>query len=242
MLTRILIFALVASLRLTSLAGDSEVQLVFSTVEESPDTVASGVVLEEAYRRLGIEINIRHFSGAEALRQSNSGQVDGEVSRIDGASRQFTNLVQVPVPINYIQGAVFSKDPDLKLVGWHSLRPYRIGRVKGILFSERGTRGMETVVANDYDQLIDFLDENEVDVVVAPYLNGRLAILEHPDGEDLNLNGVLESYLLYHYLHEKHRDLVPAIEKVLRAMVKDGSITQMRHDVVDELTREQGPQ
>jgi ABC-type amino acid transport substrate-binding protein len=236
MFNRILITLIAVGATLTGLASDSEVRLEFSTIEESPDTIASGVVLREAYRRLGIEISIQHFSGAEALRQSNSGQVDGEVCRIDGASKQYTNLVQVSVPINYIQGAVFSKDPDLNLVGWHSLRPYRVGRVKGILFSERGTRGMETVVAEDYDQLIDLLDENEVDVVVAPYLNGRVAILEHPDGEDLKLNGVLESYLLYHYLHQKHRELVPAIERVLKGMVKDGTVTDMRDEVVSQLT------
>lgn len=237
MINRILITLCAIAVALASQAGDAEVRLVFSTIEESPDTVASSVVLKEAYRRLGIEVSVRHFAGAEALQQSNSGQVDGEVSRIDGASRQYTNLVQVPVPINYIQGAVFSKDPDLNLVGWHSLRPYRVGRVKGILFSERGTRGMETVVAEDYEQLIDLLDENEVDVVVAPYLNGRVAILEHPDGKDLKLNGVLESYLLYHYLHQKHRDLVPALERVLKGMLKDGTVTDMRHEVVDGLTR-----
>lgn len=235
---RILILFLVAGVILTSRASDAETQLVFSTIEESPDTVASGVVLKEAYKRLGIDVRIEHFSGAEALQKANAGETDGEVCRIDGASKQFTNLVQIPIPINYVQGAVFSKDPDLKLVGWHSLRPYRIGRVKGILFAEKGTRGMETVVAEDYRELVELLDHDKVDVVVAPYLNGRVAIEEYPGGEELRLNGVLESYLLYHYLHEKNRDLAPAISKVLKTLVKDGSATSMRQKVVDELIQE----
>lgn len=238
MFNRLLVSLFAFGVPLTSPAADSGVQLVFSTIEGSPDTIASGVVLKEAYRRLGIDVAIQHFSGAEALQKANAGETDGEVCRIDGASKQFTNLVQIPVPINYIQGAVFSKDPDLKLVGWHSLRPYRIGRVKGILFAEKGTRGMETVEVENYAELIDLLERDQVDVVVAPYLNGRVAILEHPGGEEFELNGVLESYLLYHYLHEKHRDLVPAIGKVLKTLVKDGGATEIRREVVDDLILE----
>lgn len=223
---------------LTSRAGEAEVHLVFSSIENFPDTAAGERVLEEAYRRLGIDISIKHFPGDEALRQSNSGQVDGEVARIDGASKQFTNLVQIAIPISYMQGAIFSKNPDLSLVGWHSLRPYRVGRVKGILFSEQGTSGMDTVVAENYKELIDLLERDEVDVVVAPYLNGLIAIRDHPNGGELKLNGVLESYILYHYLNARHRDMVPAIQKVLKVMVKDGTTTDIRNKFVAELTGE----
>jgi ABC-type amino acid transport substrate-binding protein len=240
MFCRPLIIGLALLANLTARCAEPEDVLVFSTIERFPDTLAGARVLEEAYRRLGIEIRIEELSGTEALRQSNAGLVDGEVGRIDGASKQFTNLVQVAIPISYMQGAVFSKDPDLHLVGWHSLRPYRVGRVEGVLFSEQGTRGMNTVVADDYEELIELLQQDKVDVVVAPYLNGQLAIQAYEGADDLQLNGVLESYLLYHYLHSKHRDLVPAVEKVLKAMVKDGTTTDILHEYVEELTGERG--
>ena len=131
---------------LLTLSAVAESRLVFTTVEGSPDTLTAEAVLKEAYKRMGVEINVLRLSAKEALRRSNAGEADGEVARIDGASKQYANLVQIPIPISYIQGAVFSKNPDLDLVGWHSLRPYRIGLVKGILFAERGTRGMKTNV------------------------------------------------------------------------------------------------
>lgn len=221
---------------LASPANEAENQLVFSSIENFPDTATGELVLAEAYRRLGIDIRIKHFPGAKALQQSNSGQVDGEVGRIDGASKKFKNLVQISIPISYMQGAVFSKDPDLRLVGWHSLRPYRVGRVKGVLFSEQGTRGMNTVEAENYSDLINMLEQDQVDVVVAPYLNGLIAIRDHPNGNNLKLNGVLESYLLYHYLHSKHCDMIPAIQKVLKVMLKDGTTTDIRNKFVAELT------
>ena len=44
------------------------------------------------------------------------------------------------------------------------MRPYHIGRVRGVLFAEKGTRGMQTVVAEDYAELVDLLDKGEVRV------------------------------------------------------------------------------
>ncbi len=122
-------------------------QLELTAVANSPDTGVSGEVLKEAYRRLGIDISILKLGASEALQRSNSGSADGEVQRIDGISRNFPNLLQVPIPINYIQGAVFSKNNALKLRGWHSLRTFKIGLVKGIIFAEKGTRGMQVLMA-----------------------------------------------------------------------------------------------
>ena len=194
---------------LLTLPAIAESRLVFTTIEGSPDTLTGEAVLKEAYERMGIEINVLRLSAKEALRRSNAGEADGEVTRIDGASRRYPNLVQIPIPISYIQGAVFSKNPDLDLVGWHSLRPYRIGRVKGILFAERGTRGMKTKVASDYDGLIELMLTDQVDLVIVPYINGLISIRKHPRGGELQLNGILETYLLYHYLHQSHENLVP---------------------------------
>lgn len=207
-------------------------QLVFSTIEGSPDVEIVVAVLKEAYARLGIEILVQRLPANEALRRSSSGEVDGEVSRIDGVARDHPNLIQVPVPVGYIQGAVFSRDVDLHLAGWHSLRPYRVGRVSGVLFAERGTRGFDTVVADDYDELIDLLLTDRVDLIVAPYINGRVAIKNHPGGAELELNGIIETFLLYHYLHARHADLATAVAEVLKSMLRDGTM----RDIFDRTT------
>lgn len=221
---------------LLTLPAIAESRLVFTTIEGSPDTLTGEAVLKEAYKRVGIDIKILRLSAKEALRRSNAGEADGEVTRIDGASRRYPNLVQIPIPISYIQGAVFSKNPDLNLVGWHSLRPYRIGRVKGILFAERGTRGMKTKAAPDYDGLVELMLADQVDLMIVPYINGLISIRKHPRGRELQLNGILETYLLYHYLHKSHEDLVPVITEILKAMLLDGTIPDMRRKVVRELT------
>lgn len=210
-------------------------QLELATVANSPDTTVSASILKKAYRRLGIDITVLELPASEALQRANSGQADGEVQRIDGISHNFPNLIQVPIPINYIQGAVFSKKKKRKLRGWHSLRTFRIGLVKGVIFAEKGTRGMQVQVAGSYDQLIDLLLNDQVDLIVLPYINGAAAIRQHPRGEQLHLNGIIETYLLYHYLHKKHEKLLPAITARLKKMLLNGTIPDMRREIVSEL-------
>lgn len=213
-------------------------QLELTTVANSPDTSVSAKVLKKAYHRLGIDITVLELPASEALQRANSGQADGEVQRIDGISRNFPNLIQVPIPINYIQGAVFSKKKKRKLRGWHSLRIFKIGLVKGVIFAEKGTRGMQVQMAQSYAELIDLLLNDKVDLIVVPYINGAASIRQHPQGDKLHFNGILETYLLYHYLHKQHEKLLPAITARLKKMLLNGSIPDMRRKIVSELTGE----
>lgn len=230
--------ATLAALLLATPASPRAQELVFSTIEGSPDVEVVVAVLREAYARLGIDIVVQRLPANEALRRSSSGEVDGEVSRIDGVARDYPNLIQVPVPVGYIQGAVFSRDVDLHLAGWHSLRPYRVGRVSGVLFAERGTRGFDTIVAEDYQELIDLLLADRVDLIVAPYINGRVAIRNHPDGAELKLNGIIETFLLYHYLHARHADRATAVAEVLKSMLRDGTMREIFDRTVASLVGE----
>ncbi|MCA9447004.1 MAG: transporter substrate-binding domain-containing protein [Candidatus Omnitrophica bacterium] len=216
-------------------------RMTFSTLSDSMDVTASEKVLQEAYKTLGIEISVETLPAAEALRRANEGEVDGEVQRIDGITKQYSHLIQIPIPINYIQGAVFSKRTDLKILGWHSLKPFRIGLVKGVLFAEKGTSGMNTVTTSDYRSLVDLVINDEVDVIVAPYINGLVAIKNHPQGAQLHTNGILETYLLYHYLNEEHQDLVPIVTKVLKGLLLDGTIPRIRKEALRELVGETEP-
>ena len=203
-------------------------KLVLSTVQDSDDTIIAERVLREAYGRLGIDLEVRRYPGSVALEKSNAGEVDGELQRIDGITRRFQHLIQVPIPVNYIQGTVFSKQKDLDFTRWHALRPYQIGIVKGILFAERGTRGMQVKTVDTYAELIQLLATDQVDVIVAPRINLRVVMVRGRKSAGLEMNGVLETFLLYHYLHEKHKDLVVAIQHVLKKMLLAGEMVDIR--------------
>ena len=60
------------------------------------DTVISEVIVREAYRRIGVEVEIQKYPAERALRLADQGVADGEVQRIDGIDKRYTNLIKVP--------------------------------------------------------------------------------------------------------------------------------------------------
>lgn len=207
----------------------AEDAVVVATIDGLADVPAARTIVEEAYRRIGLPVEFRAFSAAEALRQSNAGEVDAELQRIDGISARFPNLVQVPIPINMILGVAYSRKYRFPVTGWHSLRPYQVGIVEGILFAEVNTSGMDVRRYKTYAELIAALGRDEVDVAVMPRIEGRSMLGSNGFDDIVEMEGVLESQFLYHYVNRKRGDLVERLIPVLKEMLTSGE-TRRIHD------------
>jgi polar amino acid transport system substrate-binding protein len=201
-------------------------------VDNSADVPAGRAVIREAYSRIGVDVEFSSYSAAEAIATSNSGVVSAELQRIDGISQDYENLVQIPIPINIIQAAAFSIKYRFPISGWHSLRPYRIGIVRGIVFAERPTMGMNVSVANGYEELILMLENDEVDVGVMPRIQGLTAIHSAGNTEIIEMDGILETLFLYHYVHNSRLDLVESLTPVLKQMLLKGDTKRIREQVM----------
>ena len=205
-----------------------EPTVVVAVVEGSVDAEAAKAVLREAYRRIAVPIEFQPYSASEALIKSNQGVVAAELQRIEGISDTYENLIRVPVPINIIYGAVFSTRYRFPVTGWHSLRPYSIGIVKGIIFSELNTQNMNVQVAQAYPELMAMLSDGVVDVGVMP----RIQALDYMRRNRLsNINemeGILETIFLYHYIHVSRSELVDKLIPVLKEMLNSGETRRIR--------------
>jgi len=144
-------------------------------------------------------------------------------------------LIQVPIPINKHEGVAFSYRDDITIEGWESLNNIRVGRLIGILFSEEGLKNATKVKASsNLNRLFDLLAAGRLDVVV--YVREELA-LQQERYQDQRLH-ILEPPLsvdfLYHYLHAKHKDLVPRITRELQQMQKESEIDEIREQAMKE--------
>jgi len=213
-------------------AADS---IVLVTPVNTVDTVISEVIVREAYRRLGISVTIKKYPGERALRLADAGKVDGEVQRIDGIAKNYPNLIQIKPAINFIAGTVFTKAVKFQVEGWQSLRPYRIGYVRGIKFAERNTEGMNALPAKDYSNLIRMLDKGRVDIAVSPSVNGWYQIRKMGAEGISDLSPPIMKFDLFHYLHKKHAALAPRISEVFMQMKKSGELSAFRRRVVSTM-------
>ncbi len=206
-------------------------RFVFSTMgSRVGDTVET--VIKEAYQRLGIEVEVSKFPGRRSMATSNSGETDGELVRIIHIDKEFKNLVRVPVPVYTMESVAATRNTELSHWTAEHLTQYKVGRVSGIIWSEKLTKEMSTVVADDYETLLNMMMYGRMDII----LGARMSLMSK--SKELKLSGIkileppINKVSLYHYLHKKHIDLVPKITEALQQMTQEGRIKQIKEETV----------
>jgi polar amino acid transport system substrate-binding protein len=212
--------------------GEVRVSLRLARVENIPDQLVGSAILEVVYRRLDIAVEFVDMPAKRALVESSQGRVDGEVQRVLDVGREYPSLLVVQPSINYIEPAAFVKRLDFRVAGWSSIAPYSIGIVRGVGSSERGTHGMARVEAvTSMDQLMDILANDRVDVAVGDQFSGMLVVRRrHLETTVRPLTPVLEHIPLYHFLHERRRELVARVGKVIEEMAASGELERLREE------------
>ena len=192
-------------------------QLVFSTHNTAVNKICSRILIE-AYQKIGLKINIESYPSKRSLIMANTGRVDGEVCRVEGIDKDYSNLVMVPVGLQSFDAVVFTNKQDLSISGWSDLNPYRIGLMRGAILAHQYTEGMTVHSGTHLDQLLLMLYKNRLDVVVTERHMGISII------KQLSLDGItiieppLVVFNSYHYVHKKHAAFIPSLVKVLKEM------------------------
>lgn len=218
-------------LLMMSVSISAQDSLVLGTMD-SPLARLGQEILQEAYQRIGIQVETTVLPAERALHTANSGEVDGEVLRIKGIQESYPNLRMVPVSVLTMEGVVFTKNVTFEVMGWESLKPYRIGILRGSKFAEQGTRGMTVGAVNTYRQVLLKLDAGRDDVAVMARTNGLIEIGKLNMKDIRVLEPPLITVELYHYVHKKHEYLLPKITQVLQDMVEEGRIQEIKEQFI----------
>jgi len=224
-----LILSLLIGMSLLVTSLQAEKKLVINTAILNNSVLqGSTAVVKELYQRMGVKLKIRFRPLKRALFESNRGWVDGEMMRTASIEKDYENLVRIPVVIGTMPISVFTKKEVFPVEGWESLKPYRIGFLRGMESIERGTKGMRRNRSNTSTALFQMLDKNRVDVVIFFQLGGLSVIKDQNlQGRVRLLSPPLMELKLYHYLHKKHQALIPEFTKVLRQMEQDGTVQRL---------------
>ena len=228
----IIYFAIVFLLSSTDSYADNT--LIFG---QSIDPIAdiSAQVLSEAYKRINIEVKFKKLPARRSIESSNNGLLDGEVNRIAGIDKKYSNLIMIPFPINFLEGVAFTKKQNITINGWDSLKPYTIAIRLGTKFAEKGTKGMNVKKFVSNEKIFNLVSENRYDICVSSRIVGLYQIKKQ------NLIGIkvleppLAKHDLFHYLNKKHDDFVPIISKEIEKMQQEGRISEIRKEFISRL-------
>lgn len=220
---RILLSAL-AMAPVARAAEPRPVMRVSTLPEVDPASTTAETIVTEAYRRLGITMQLERMPAERSLLSANNGEVDGELFRRLGIEQQYPNLIRVPVPLMTYEIVAFAKSGGTRprFKDWQGLQPYTFSYVRGVKIIEQFTGGMQGQPVTTAVQAFAMLDRGRVDLVLANRSSGLAALLA------LGLSGVevldppLASFPVFHFVHKKHERLVPGLTGVLQQLEREG--------------------
>ncbi|KKJ78256.1 hypothetical protein WH95_02760 [Kiloniella litopenaei] len=215
----------------TSALADEEKKLVISRLGHGDGDLAISYVLEKIYARIGYQISFADYQGRESLEKANAGVTDAENMRRPGLASDYPNLVQLSFPHVDLRFRVYTNHDADFLPTMDSWKEKRIGIEKGVLISEEMTQGLNPKMFNSVGELFEQLDAGNVDVVIATDLIGGLEVLKNFPNRNIRTHGpALKIVSLFHYLHKRHADLAPALNKEIEALRKSGELDKLYID------------
>lgn len=195
-------------------------------------------LMDEVFRRNGIELRLLHLPTERGLRNANAGIDDGDLGRIAGMEKRYPNLVRVPEKLFNVQLVGYARDPSISTSSWSALRPYRVGVIRGWKIYEDKLRGIvKPVRVNNAEQLFSLLERDRIDIALYERWMGLALIRQRGLVDVTALKPPLATPAVFTYLNKKHAALVPKLAATLRALKADGTYQRMFDETIGPLTR-----
>ncbi|UZE96372.1 substrate-binding periplasmic protein [Alkalimarinus alittae] len=194
--------------------------------QAAPRLSVSEMVMREIYSRLNIELQLSKHPGNRALSLADEGRVDGDLIRTTAVEDITHNLIRIPTPIAQIKHVVYTKkERSFEVKGWGSLKPYKIGIIRGVKIIEERSKSLHPAIISSPKSLYKMLYLERINAAVFTELDGLFTLkalnLHH---EIIKLSPPLEITPGYHYLHRKHAVLIEKLSTLMQEMEASGEL------------------
>ena len=206
-------------------------QIVFTTIFTPTMSFFKkmSAIYTEAFSRMGCGFKLISQPGERAMVDANQGIVDGEAARIMNIdNNKYTNLIMVPHPIATIKDGAYATDHSIKINGWESLagKPYRVGLIKGIKSVEKKLHlyvdKKNIVSLSDTEQCLKMVLAKRIDIFIVSTQIEESTFMQSGAYDDVKLVGIVETKVLYPWMHKRHKNLVNRLADTLNTMKSEG--------------------
>lgn len=193
-------------------------------------------IMAEAFKRLGLELEIVNLPSERALINANEGLDDGNFARVEGLEKLYPNLIRVDEEITTFEFVAFTAGAAFSSAGWKSLKPYDIGIVTGWKILEHNITDVKSLTKVRNEKILfGLLAAGRVEAVVYDRMQGRIVLKQLGLRDITELEPPLAVRSMYAYLNKRHADLVPRLEQVLRELKQDGTFRKITEDALRNL-------
>lgn len=191
---------------------------VTASLNQTALTIQIEQQLTQAYRAIGYQLNIQYLPAERSLKMSSQGKFDGELFRIAAVGQHYPELLQVPVPLAQIQLYAFvnaGREHEFGL--WQQDATLRIGFVRGFKMAELYEVAGHKTMVNTPGQAVQMLQQNKIDLLMEDLQSLHEATAGDEQAANLvRLPDVLATEELYHFVHQRHQQLIPALSEQLQ--------------------------
>lgn len=168
--------------------------------------------VEQAYRAKSIDYELVPFSLSRSLKAVNEGVLDAEMCRIDDMTEEYPNLIKVNVPIANMKVLALWLNDNVEVSQVADLKRYKVGGIRGMKALEKYSDQFEITLTKRFSELEKLLEEGFVDVMITSDLQKK----NNPKMQEF----ILETYPMYHYLHQSNKQLVPILERQMTLLLR----------------------
>jgi len=194
-------------------------------------------VAYQAFAQIDFQLETIQLPAERGLINANSGLEDGEMSRINGLTKSYPNLIQIPEKIMDWEFVAFSKKEITLNDSWNSLSNYSVALINGWKILENNVpKSSEIVKVKNPSQLFTLLEKNRTDIVLYEKWGG-LALIKKRNLKDIHLiTPILAKREMYIYLHIKHKNLIEPLNKALKNIKANGEYENIYNQILTPLT------
>ena len=172
----------------------------------------------QAYQDIGYRVEVVPMPAKRAMHEAVHGEwVDGVVGRAEMAAEILNHFIRIPVAIGQVEiFAYFRQDAEKELAAidsWAQLSRYQVATLRGFILSSQNlskhrVKFQQVTYAR---QAFEMLVRKHVDFVVLPRKMAE-QVLKNGEFRQIGRSvNALDKKPLFHYLHQKHDKLVPAL-------------------------------
>ena len=224
---------LVAAISLVTLAHcftfssvGSATDYSFASISGLIEQRVGEIVLPKIYQKLGLQITVNPLPARRAQAMATSGALDGEIMRIWTYGDENPTTIRVPTPYYQLETTAFvRRDRDIVLKTKADLKNYRIAKVGGVKHTNNITQGLSSVFnVGDSIAIMRMVQKGRVDVALTNTTDGLQVLRNLKIDDVVKLTPPLAKLDLFHYIHKDHQDLIPKVDKVIKAMKQSGEL------------------
>ena len=193
------------------------------------------LIVKHMFKRVGLDATTIVLPSERSLINANIGEDDGNIARIKGIEKKYTNLIMVPEKVIDFDFVAFTKNENFMVENWQSLKPYNVAYINGWKAFEKEVKYYKSIVkTRDSAQLFYLLERNRIDIALYDLWSGLWQLKQKP-GKLTYLKPPIATFTLYLYVNKKHKKIVAPLAAALKAMKQDGTYKRIYDDSLSVL-------